>query len=752
MRLLPGCVLLLLLVCTGNLPALAAVSMTYSLPAALASHPLEQGPALDPGGWNPGAIPAPGDFYDLTARRPAPYATRVWMLYDTRNLYVAFECAQQGAPIVATQTTNDVGFGTDDFVGVGIDTSGSGTDTYYFEATPRGVRYEQSNENARFQPAWHASSAVRGSSWSSVFVIPLDVMRIHPGSPQNWRINFIRNVAASAEHYTWAYNGQMGDGPIGMEWPNFTDVRYWPSWTGVQVTAALLRASRPKPRAEVYALESAGSDRSVFQQGNGAFAPQTVRHEGLDLSYPLSSTINFVGTLNPDFSNVEVDQQTIAPQEFRRRLVEYRPFFAQGANFIDANPFPFNGLVFYSPDIGAFDRGEKVEGTFGDQSFGVLNFRGFDELTGNTFDDTAYGYNHALPNRSFQYWADGVLAHHSLFGDDATNEAGAGGRSARTGLVWAIDDSLERGSWVPTGNAHSANGFIDVHKQNYEWNIQYVDTSPWYNPIDGFTTNSDLKGPQLYTWAGGSTRAIKTYMLNFFADRYIDGSGAVHQADSSLQLNATFRNGFSLDGLGPALSELRSYALGNPAAKGASCADPLLPRTYYTGYPGYYCGRTDAYDQFAVPIGYGDGTPSPIDAGVSFGRFGYGLLAPGDGQDYVRLYTLSTSRPLGRMFSLGLEYDGTVESGIASGLHASQWLRRISLGAQLGPDQNLTIELRGVSGTGGFAIPGVNVAAAYHRRFASGDLFVNFGTPASPYTLNRFIIKYVFRSGAQEGT
>lgn len=733
---------------------LAFVGMTFSLPAARAPHAIAPDPALRDPSWKSGAIPTHGDFYDLTTRRAAPHATSVWMLYDAQNLYVAFRCEQLGTPIVARQTTNDVGFGLDDFVGVGIDTSGVGTDAYYFEATPRGVRYEQASETNRYRPTWAAAASVDGSAWTAVFVIPLRVMRIHAGSPQTWRINFVRNVAASGEHYTWAYNGAMSDRPSG-DWPAFGDARYWGSWSGIEVTTAMLKAARPQPRAELYALESAGADRNVFAQADGAFQRQNVRVTGLDLSYPLTPTINFVGTLNPDFSNVEIDQQTIAPQEFARSLQEYRPFFSQGANFINANGVGIGpDLVFYSPSVGPFDRGEKLEGTFGDQSFGVLNFRGFDRTTGNTFDDTAFGYRHALADRSFLYWADGVEAHHSLFGDDFTNEFGVAGRNVRTGFVWGLDHSMEHGSWNPLGTAQSTTGFVDVHQHNYEWNLGYQDITPFYNPIDGYTAASDERGPQFFGWTAGATPFIKNYTFSLFADRFTDASGAVHQADFQPQYSATFRNGFSINGLGPSVSELRSYAAVDPAAVGLACDDAGLPRSYFSGYPLYRCGRTDTYNLFTIPIGYGDGTPTPLDAAVSFGKFGYGLLAGAANEpDYVHLYTISTSRPIGRFLSLGVGYDGTVERAVQSGRFDSQWLRRITIGAQLGPDENLTLSLRGINGNGGFALPGTNLSAAYHRRFSNGDeLFLNFGTPAAPYTLDRFIGKYVFRFGGEAGT
>ncbi len=325
----------------------------------------------------------------------------------------------------------------------------------------------------------------------------------------------------------------------------------------------------------------------------------------------------------------------------------------------------------------------------------------------------------------------------------------------KTGFVWALDQSWEHGSWVPQGTAYNTNGFVDVHQSNYEVNLAYQDISPNYNPIDGFTANSDVRGPSLYAWSAGATPYIKNYIVNVYGDRYTDRSGAVHQADAQVTIGATFKNKFSVNGLGPSLSWLRNYAIVDPASAGLTCNDPALPRSYFTGFPSYRCGRTDAYNLFAIPIGYGDGTPTPVDASASFGRFGHGLLGGQDtGPDYVHLYTLSTSRPLGRIFSLGLEYDGTYERAIDNpNVYGSQWLRRISIGALLGHDSNITISLRGINGTGGFAVPGTNLAAAYHRRFSNGDeMFLNFGTPASPYTLDRFIFKYLFHFGGDAGT
>ncbi len=78
-------------------------------------------------------------FTDLGARMPATARTESALFYDDTNLYVAFR-VQQRVAIVATQKTNDIGFGVDDFVGLGIDTGGNGEEAYFFSRRRRPER------------------------------------------------------------------------------------------------------------------------------------------------------------------------------------------------------------------------------------------------------------------------------------------------------------------------------------------------------------------------------------------------------------------------------------------------------------------------------------------------------------------------------------------------------------------------------------------------------------------------------------
>jgi hypothetical protein len=698
-------------------PAALAVTASGTAVAARAAAPFSNDSALSDARWKTAVRMS--DFTDATTRLPGRSKTAVALYYDDANLYVAFWC-EQSAPITSLQSTNNIGFGTDDYVGVGIDPTGNADRAYYFEITPIGTRFQQASENARYQPQWQGSARIASGEWTAMMIIPLDVLRLPPADVQTWRVNFVRFVARDVEKLTWGYNGQMDTG----NFPSLADARYWPSAREIHIAR---HTFRPRPSVAAYVLGSGGQGRSQFVSPEGASFTQNPRTTGLDLTYPLTPTMSFVGALSPDFSNVDADQLTITPQVFQRNLTEYRPFFAQGANYINnsATAFGINeppNLTFYSPSIGTFDRGFKVEGTFGKyQSLGLLEARGTNEITHEPFDDMAFGYKHVLPSRTFGYWTNGAIANHDGT-HDATVEFGVQARDLRTGWVGAIFHERETGTLIPDASqAISTTAFIDHQGPTHEGLLGFRDIGPLYHPVDGFTVISDIRGPAFsYSvfGAGPPSSPIKDGNIYLFWDRYFDRSGAVHKADAGFSAFADLKNNYSIS-LGTTQTELRSYD-GN----------------FQTGYPFYRNPRNQRFDVSYAGLTYRPNSPAPINAQYSWGPFG---------DYYLQQINSSMTRPLGTRYTFSLEYDGTLEhfySGPADG----QWLRRVSFGWSIDRNSTLSVALRNISGTGGFASPGTNLSASLHRLFESGDeLYLSFGTPASTQTVNRFLVKYVFK-------
>jgi hypothetical protein len=649
-------------------------------------------------------------FENFFTREPAKYETVAYFLYDDKNLYVGVHAEQAGLRITATQNVDDAGVQSDDHVTFLVDTSGNGSRVYTFRTSPTGVHDEASTENARYAPAWSSVGRIMADgSYNVMMVIPLSDIRTQSLPVQRWKVNFVRFVAATNDEYTWAYEPSQTDP---------SDPSSWPTMAGVQLAAG--KAARPQPHADVYTLARFASD-DRFQSGQGAFVPMKTRALGVDVTYPITPTMSFVGTLNPDFSNVEQDQTTIAPQMFQRQYREYRPFFAQGANFINTLPnVSVNGIadtLFYTPGIGVFNRGLKVEGTAGQSSLGVLN------VTGDGFNDTAFGYRHRNDAQTFTYAAQGVVANHTGVRDEAFG-ASINAGNTHSGEFTIAELKQENDSLSGSSSYLFASEGLQTAK--YFAAVDYRDVAPNFDPIDGYTALDDVRGPRFitqYNGVGGRDGIVKSWNASVLADRFFDRAGQLREYDANFGLSAQLKNNLSLG----------FYAGPSGLRFDESVQGDVVP-----------------FSLRQLVAGYNDGTPTPVDASYAWGPFGGG---------YLQQMTISTAQKFG-LYGLSAEYDGTVEHGSAMQPYATQWLRRVSITRSFGKNASLAIGVRTINGAGGFAFmpTGIdsttNLAVSFHQRFANLDeLYVDYGSPAiQNNTLHRLIVKYVFHAGGGTGT
>ena len=655
-------------------------------------------------------------FTDVTLRAPAKRATSAWLLYDKSFVYVKFVCEQSDVPITASQPTNNVGFGVDDYVAVDLDTTNSGNLVYSFYTTPLGTRYQTSTESSRFNPTWDAVGRRSNGSWSALLTIPLASLRSSAGERSTWRVNFRRHLAANTDDYSWAYSASA---------TSTSDSAYWPRLRGLDLPNY---ATRPLPHASLFVLESAGSDRERFAEGFNGFQQQPVRHAGLDVVFPLSNTFAAVGTLSPDYSNAETDQEIIAPQQFPQFLYEYRPFFAQGAQYLDPKEIRLAvnspaARVFYTPSIGRIDAGLKLEGTLGPVGLGVLH------ANGPGIDDLAYGVKDSLANQQVKIWVNGVSARHDDVRDGVV-EAGAVARNSRSGLLAGVDVASETGTAVPdAAQAKSADVTVGMASQSLSVFAVARSIGPYYAPLDGFTPYNDAHGLMLianYQGKAAASSALRSYDLSFGADRFFDTRTAGHDpqvalADVALSGAVTFRSLLSLN---------------------ASIANSEQ-RLYDQAYPVYANGETLPFRSTTFGLGYREGTNSSISGSYGFGPFG---------TRFVQQTDVVARRQLVRVFDVSGEYEAVLETG-GGQPRSGQVLRRIALGAALGRNLSGSLALRTINGRGGFAAPGTNLSAGLRAHFRSGDdLFLNFGSPSANRTLDRLLVKYVFNVGGVQGS
>lgn len=628
--------------------------------------------------------------YDEKRHTSAAEPTTAYIMSDGKSLYVAFSAEQTRAPLRATQRTNNVGLDSDDEVAVTLWPSGTHGFVYTFISTAAGTRYQNSSENPNYEPDWSASGHIDGTHFTVTMRIPLSVMRASGSA--GWLVQFSRFEPATNASYV-ANGGSTMNGT--------GDYQFALPLLGMPKLAAV----RPQPRFAAYALAAAAAPS----------AGGSTSRAGLDFAIPITSGTSIVGTIHPDFSNVENDQQSISPTAFARYYQETRPFFAQGAgayNYMECDQCQ-NINTLYTPSIPTPRSGYAIEGKEGRYTFG-----GF-EADGVGRNDTAQSVVFSTMPRTLFYSLQRVSVDMPGFKDDSESfstkwsdqkhEFVFANFSQETGTN--VTDPRDAKMAMVGGGYYTANTFTGG-------NVMRMGSQ--FSPYDGFVTLNDQAGYGVFhaqNWnpTGGTFKRINIAGL---IDRYHSAMGGINNADQSLLLDATTRSLWEIQAQSGAAYELVNGAV-----------TPLTQNSY--------------------SLTYRSGTSTPSSFGFASGAYGPGRL---------NAWYRSTSILLGRAATLTLEADNTQQFLSAGGVN-TQWLERVSLAFQSSRDSSLAIGLRRFSGTaptpnGGGQCQDIcsNVSFAFHKRLGKRELYIAYGDPSQLFTTPQFIIKLIDYIGADKGT
>ncbi len=285
---------------------------------------------------------------DYTYPRPAGEPTTVYVAQDGSYLDIAFSVTQPGG-LVASQETNSSSVLGDDYVGVYLFPQGVAGIAYSFIANPRGARYQTSSENTFYTPQWVAVGRSTPAGYTVTMRIPLGIIR--NGGATSWRAQFVRSSVKTNSLDVWTYDPHASSA---------TDPVFAGTIAGIGAGGHRNSASRGEARLQPYALSESTSKE------NGGSTSRV----GADFAVPVAPTMSFVGTLHPDYSNVEIDQQTIAPTAYARQYAEIRPFFTQAANYYNEHQACLScPQTLYTPSIPIFGQGYAFEGTQGYAQF-----------------------------------------------------------------------------------------------------------------------------------------------------------------------------------------------------------------------------------------------------------------------------------------------------------------------------------------------------------------------------------------------
>ncbi|MBL7818421.1 MAG: carbohydrate binding family 9 domain-containing protein [Saprospiraceae bacterium] len=328
-------------------------------------------------------------------RERAATKTEARLTYDAHFLYIGFICYDSTDKHIIPTLKRDIDYFDGDGIAVLLDPINRQSNAYLFGSSPLGVQSEtdvQSFGDLTFSwdTKWFNAVKQYPDRWTVEIAIPFKSLRYEAGK-QEWGINFIRNDIKHGQYHTWArvpmqYQGtQLG----------FYGTLVWDAPPPVEKSNVALIP---------YILAGAANDFEVSEKTD------KVLRGGLDAKIALNSQLNLDATINPDFSQVDVDVQQTNLTRFSLFFPERRIFFLENNDVLSELGSPPANRPFFSRRIGLDADGQRVPIQYGVRLSGNLNktlrINALNIQTAATNGQGAYNYSaaamqQALVGRSF---------------------------------------------------------------------------------------------------------------------------------------------------------------------------------------------------------------------------------------------------------------------------------------------------------------------------------------------------------------
>ena len=455
----------------------------------------------DAEGWN-------GNFmqYFPSDTSLSKVPTRVKIAFDENNLYLAAIMENTGPrKYVSTSLRRDYRGEQNDGISFVFDTFNDLTNAFQFGVNPYGVQREallanggsrSEDLNLAWDNKWYSEAKIMENHWQVEVIIPLSTIRFKEGA-QNWNVNFYRIDSHTGERSTWA--------PIPRNIPIIT-------------TAFLRKMIFEEPLMKKGANVSlipyvAGrTSRNFLENSSEALTPAI----GGDAKIGIGPAMNLDLTFNPDFSQVEVDQQVTNLDRFEIFFPERRQFFLENGDLFDSFGQP-RSRPFFSRRIGVdidSATGQNVQSKiiYGARLSGKLNENwrvgAMNMQTATDEDAGIVGKNFtvlALQRKVFERSNIGLIyvnkeslaldEYQQLFDPTAYNR------------LLGVDYNLNsaNGKWtgkvfyhrtfesVKVDKPYSFNAYLLYNDLHWNWTFSIQDVGKSYNPEVGFVPRSDFK-------------------------------------------------------------------------------------------------------------------------------------------------------------------------------------------------------------------------------------------------------------------
>lgn len=428
-------------------------------------------------------------------------STIVKVTYDQHNLYIAATMHDM-RPYIAPTLKRDMEVFRSDGFGVLIDPVNAKSNGYYFRLNPFNVQAEDmvqlfSDElDYSWDNIWHSETKIFDDHWVAEIAIPFKTLRFKSGQTV-WGINFSRNDRKNYEVSCWTHM------PVNF---NFTDL----GWCG-----AMQWETAPKAPSKNIVLLPYATVGAKQRDGKMSLTGNV----GADAKIALNSALNLDLTLNPDFSQTDVDQQVTNLTRFNIFFPEKRTFFLENQDIFSSYGIP-PIRPFYSRRIGLDDDGN------------VIPIAGGARLTGNVSKNTRLGVMNMHTLRKGGYASQNYTAV-SVVQKVLSRSVAKAYYLGREGILNADEKAA-----IPL-QAYGRNAGVELAFVNKQGDI-----NAWFGSHHSFKPN--VKGQNQFLNLGGGYfgRNLKSFIdfdavgTNYYTDMgfvaRIDNYDALH--DSSFRL------------------------------------------------------------------------------------------------------------------------------------------------------------------------------------------------------------------------
>lgn len=441
--------------------------------------------------------------YPDDGARPAN-GTVAYLGYTHEYFFAAFVCRDRTPKLVRAHMLARDGLGDDDSLQVMLDTFHDQRRAFSFQSNALGIQAdalytEQTGYDFSFDTVWDSWGRRTASGYVVLFRIPfasLYFARAGAGEMRTWGIILARSISHTNESDYWPRSNHNIAGRLtqDMAVEGFEDIE-----------------RGQNSQLEPYSLARNRRELNTVNPVNPYFEDEHLQgYAGLDSKFILHNSLVLDGTINPDFSQVGINNPATPNQRFPPYFPEVRPFFIENSSYF-ATPIS----LYYTNNIVTPQYGARLTGKLGPWAMGVL---GVDDRSpgqavpaGDAEADTRAHFYVGRVNRDIGSLSNVGLIYADREYLNSFNRAGGFDYRARIKNRWTFtgqavtsetknisndtqgEQYCEALTLTCSGQAYYEQAsYSDLHRS---WWTAYSDTSAGFVTDTGFFMRPDVREP-----------------------------------------------------------------------------------------------------------------------------------------------------------------------------------------------------------------------------------------------------------------